>query len=430
MTLRLRFTLFFSALVLFLLTIFSAVLFHQVKENALETAENYLKSLTEHEWEHLDLPSHQGLDHTEAPHYRNVYLQIWKEGSLVYDSYPKPDRVQEKIFHTFEGEHEGLKYRVTGFYDLTLIQEHLTLFRRYLILGCVIALLFIVPLSFILTKVFLTPFRELANLTSQLNAENLSFRLPAPKFRDEYGVLASNFNGLFNRLEKSFLQIRNFAVSASHELRTPLSVIITQGERALRKPPEKVADSTVILQKILQSAMHLRSIINRLFVLSEVDRLNQEIPTTDFILSKAVEEALQNLKEPYQSDLKHISVEADENQPFRGNRELFMSLISNLIENSLKYSKEEINVKCEMTKSGLELCVEDDGPGIPPEQRNKVFEPFYRMDSPPEKSVNSHGLGLSIVKACLEAQKGTIELGTSFLGGLKVIVKIPSHSFE
>ena len=128
MTLRVRFTLVFSALVLFLLAIFSSVLFYQVKENALKTADNYLKSLTEHEWEHLDLPSHQGLDHTEAPHYRNVYLQIWKEGRLVYDSYPKPDRVQEKIFHTFEGEHQGLKYRVAGFYDLTLIQEHLSLF--------------------------------------------------------------------------------------------------------------------------------------------------------------------------------------------------------------------------------------------------------------------------------------------------------------
>ena len=435
MTLRLRFALCFAFISLILVSTFSVLLYSRVKDNALSGAENYLKVLINHEWEHLDLPSHQSNQHQETPHFKHVYLRIWKEGKLLYDTFPvgQPvllnhglDAEQGKLFNTVEGLHEGHSYKVAGYYDVSLILEYLALFKKTLTLGCLLTLLLIIPLSLLVTRFLLRPFSQLAERTSTLTAKDLSFRLPEPKYRDEYGVLAQNFNLLFDRLEKSFTQVRNFAVNASHEMRTPLSVIISQVERSLRHPPTDTESFTSLLKKILQSSLGLRNIINRLFVLAEVERLGQEISKTEFSVKEVVSEVLTNLEESYKKTGKQVSITSNlEDAEIKGNRELFTSIVTNLIENAIKYSKENILVSFSRNVHGFDLIVEDDGPGISPDKRECVFLPFNRGDAVKNNEANSHGLGLSIVRACVQAEKGRVELGESILGGLSVVVHLP-----
>lgn len=437
MTLRIRFALFFGLLSLVLLSSFSWLIYSRVRDNAIKSAETYLRELSKHEWEHLELPSHQVSSHVNTPHYRNVYLQIWKEDKLVYDSFPKGQKVssmsngldekQGKLFNTLEGLYEGKVYKVSSYYDVSLILEHLAIFKRTLILGCSLALLLLIPLSLFFTKVLLRPFSDLANQTSKLTVENLSFRLPVPNVKDEYGVLAANFNSLFERLEKSFHQVKNFAVNASHEIRTPLSVVISQSERAVRRPPQDVLACVDIFQKLLQSALNLRSIVNRLFVLSEVERIDQEMIKTPFPVKETIEGVVFGLSESYRTTNKNIQIEKiPEGEVLRENKELFLSTITNLLENAIKYSKEKVVVEFLRDSRGSTLIIEDDGPGIPEEKRTDVFEPFYRAEKTSDIQSPSHGLGLAIVRACIEAQKATIKLGSSAgLGGLRVEILYP-----
>ncbi|NBT58798.1 sensor histidine kinase [bacterium] len=361
-----------------------------------------------------------------------MYLQIRKESELVYDSFPKGEEVQlltegldekqEKLFNTLEGIYEGKVYKISSYYDVSLILEHLAIFKRTLIAGCCLALLLIFPLSLFFIKLLLRPFSDLANQTSKLTVENLSYRLPVPKVKDEYGVLAENFNSLFERLEKSFLQVKNFAVNASHEIRTPLSVVISQTERAVRRPPESIPACLEIFQKLLQSSLNLRSIINRLFVLAEVERMDREMTKTIFPVRETIESVIADLQDSYQRENKAICFDSISHGELLGtNKELFLSTVSNLLENAIKYSKENVVVRFLKDSKSSKLIIEDDGPGIPEEQRAAVFEPFYRTEKTPRPlSTKSHGLGLSIVRACVEAQKAQIKLGSSTLGGLRV----------
>lgn len=432
MTLRVRLTLFFSLLLLTLLTTFSFLIFSWVKDDALKTADSYLRSLTLHEWEHLDLPSHQGINHEDQTHYRNVHLRIYREGELLYDAFPKNEAIavgkgldlaQEKIFHTIEGFHGGHGYQIVGFYDVSLVLRHLSLFRKTLFLGCVLALLVIAPISFLMTGLLLKPFRELALKTSTLTAKDLSFRLPASHSKDEFGMLATNFNLLFDRLEKSFTQVRDFAVNASHEIRTPLAVIISQIERAVRRPPETASESRVVFEKVLRSAMDLRSITNQLFVLAEVERLGTELNQTEIEVGEVIENIVSNLKESLGERTKEIKIEKLQPQiKLHVKQDLFTSIVTNLIENAIKYSKEKIRVSFGKDKKGFRLTIEDDGPGISLEDRTKVFEPFHRGDAGKDPSKKGHGLGLSIVRACVEAEQGKITLQESIWGGLSAEV--------
>ena len=430
MSLRLRFSLFFTLVSFCSLALFSTLIYRQVWENAMTGAEEYLKELTQHESEHLSLPSHQSTEHQDTPHYKNVYLRIWRAKELIYDSHPRESKSDfSPLMHSISTVHQGVPYEITGYYDVSLIHEHLILFRNTLMMGCLLALFAMFPISWFFTQGLLRPFALLAKKTSDLTADQLSFRLPEPKYRDEYGVLARNFNALFVRLEKSFIQLRHFAVSASHEMRTPLSVIISQTENALRNAEKNGHQSQSHLNKILQSAIRLRNIMNQLFVLAEADRLGQENAGSSFEVKETIESALGDLKAVYLDMNKTLSVtHIPEQREFIGNQELFVSVFNNLLENALKYSKSRVEISYAVKSSGLEVCIEDDGPGIPETQRESVFQPFFRGKKSESVVPTSHGLGLTIVQACVRAQQGSIELGESVLGGLSVSVKLPHLS--
>ncbi|NBX92472.1 MAG: sensor histidine kinase [Proteobacteria bacterium] len=432
---RFRFTILMASTVFVLLIGFAYLIYGRVRDNSFQVAENYLSSLVEHEWEHLDLPSHQSTHQQNAPHFRNVYLRIWKEGELIYDSFPRrsigelnfvSDRSQGKLYSTVQKVHQGHHYKVAGFYDASLIVEYLSVFRKALFLGGLLFMVVLIPISLLLTRLLLRPFTALAIQTSLLSADRLSFRLPESRYRDEFGMLARNFNLLFDRLEKSFNQIRNFAVNASHELRTPLAVVIAQGERVLKRPPEDVKSCLSVFQKQMEACLKLRTIINQLFALSEVERLGQENLKTEFNVGETVEEVIEGLQQAYGKSSRTISIEpVGVTLKAHGNREIFTTVLTNLLENALKYSQDRIRVTIDRQSQSLLWSIEDDGPGISAENREHVFAPFFTDRKQTDNNTNSHGLGLSIVKACIDSERGSINLTESLWGGLKIVVSLP-----
>lgn len=418
MTLRLRFSMMISFLFLVLFLGFSLVIYSQVKKKALSEAQSSLKEFTRHEWEHLDLPSHQGGKHEESSHFKNVYVRVWKEGALIFDSFPSKESVtvqdgfdpsQAKIFHTVEGQYHGKKYSVVGYYDVSLLLNSLALFQKVLILGCMGVLVLIFPLAYLLSRELLKPFQFLALKTSELRAEDLHFRFPKSPIRDEYGLLSKNFNDLLDRLETSFSQIKNFAIHASHEIRTPVAVIISQLERAMRKPAQDEEKRRELHEKLLSTAVHLRNILNRLFLLTEIDsQPMQKTQPLEFQIKPIIERVVSDLKEvhaPINKNIQVLPIPSD--LTYRGNPDVFESTLLNLIENALKYSHQEVLVSVKGQDGRFEIRVEDDGPGLnqSPDLKNQQ---------------KGTGLGLSIVQNYLKSEKSQIQFDKSSLGGLQV----------
>lgn len=435
MDLRTRFTLFLSLISFLFLAAFSTIVYQLVRSKTLSHEQQSLVGFLEHEWEHIDLPDHQARTKAGIPHFKDVYLRIRKEGIVLYDSFQKGveepeiqgiDPERKRIFHSLIRDHNGHKYEIIGYFDLISTLDYLRVLKNILIMGSLGSLLILIPLGGWTTRVLLKPFRKLAAKTSEINAEKLSYRFDNPKFRDEYGLLAGNFNSLLDRLEQSFLSVRRFASSASHELRTPLAVIISQAEMALRREREP-QEYRAVISKTLDRAKDLRDIINRLLYLSEVQHL-EEIERETIHAREFVTEIANTLSHVYQNEGKHLVIkESPQDVEIRANRQMLASVVTNLAENALKYSAGRAEISW-CTKEGM-LClqIDDDGPGIPADKKALVFEPFIKLpQDPQEKSVlRSHGLGLSIVRACLHALKGSIELGKSSLGGLLVQVQVP-----
>ena len=431
MDLKLRFALAFSAIFSVLIGAFSAVVYLQVEQRLLNSAEDALSEHVAHEINHITLYKGHEDSHPSTLTNKDIFQRIWKDTILTKDSFPPtaPDITPETVnlskdnllVQKAKQKVDGADYDIVAYYDLGGTKRYLHTLGKVLALGCVFALVLILPLSWVLTKLLLRPFQELASRTQRLDVKQLSFRFPEPMKKDEFGILVRSFNSLLERLERSFRQIYRFASSASHELRTPLTVIRGEAELMLRRQRE-TSEYEKGFRNILNQAETLERITSRLLFLADVERMEHERKTVSIPVSQTIRETVDSVLKVHHSQHRNVEVSGS-GETFLGQREILISIVSNLVGNAFKYSKSQIRVVFRKDHSGLLLQVEDDGPGIPESQREDVFEPFFRAEG--AKSMGGHGLGLSIVKACVGAGQGEIKLDRSSLGGLLVEVRLP-----
>jgi len=437
MGIRTRFSLFFLLVSLLSLGSFAAVIFYQFQTKLISNAEQNLSLHLEHEWRHFEFPKGSNEEHfseASAPHLKDIYQRFWRDGALFYDSFPKTFNgsipktcITEKAFVIrLKKEHDNSKFDLLGYYDLTSTRSYLNELRNLLVAGCFLAGLILFPLSLFCTKILLRPFTRLAQRTSELQAEQLSFRFPPPKHTDEYGTLIQSFNDLLNRLEKSFSQLRLFAGNASHELRTPVAAIIGQAEMHLRRHPENQSEDGSV-SKILSQAKRLSNIIGQLLFLSEVDRAEQENRRSVISVNERIHDVIDIFNPRFRPLGKTLSViESEKNLLIKTNPELLLVVISNLVENALKFSKSQVRIETQVKAKNFTINVEDDGPGIPKEDRHDVLTPFVKSATTGVGAKNDgYGLGLSIAKACVDALEGTMLFEKSALGGLKATISLP-----
>lgn len=428
--LRVRFTVFFSLLSLVCLICFSALVYTEIENRLLANAEAQLSSHLEHDAEHLS-HEHGGLHPSSKLHENSALsIRLWKNGQKIEDSFPKgvddsleaqSGRKEHGILQRWESTSGRDHYVLLGYYDLKSTKNYLITLRRVLFIGCFVALVVMVPLAFLSTTFLLRPFAELAETAARLNAEQLSFRFKEPLQNDEHRSLARSFNALLTRLERSFGEVSRFATNASHELRTPLAVIYSQADFALRRPREAL-EYEEALKKIRQKAEQLNAIVHRLLKIAELQKMDSG-PAQPIPVAALVEEVKSAVMVtfPHQKQVETTGVSSQ--VVYQGNLELVLSILTNLLENAVKYSKSRVSVTAQIKNNLFSLAIEDDGPGIKKDWREKAFEPFLR--SPEAAPAPGVGLGLSIVRACVHSAQGKIELQDSPLGGLRVEVCLP-----
>ena len=296
--------------------------------------------------------------------------------------------------------------------------------RTALTVGVPLMLIAAVAGGYALARRGLGPVATMTAQAAHLSAGTLHERLPVHDPRDEVGRLAAVFNDLLGRLEAAFDQQRRFVADASHELRTPVAIIAGEAELALGREGRDAGELRAALATIGQEAARLQQIVADLFLLARADAGERPRAVEELYLADLVTEVTHAVRTLAARKQITVNERVDGELPFRGDEALLRRLLLNLLDNAIKYTPDGGAVTVRAARRGAEYVIEvtDTGPGIPPEQRERVFERFYRG----ARGGGGAGLGLAIARWITEAHGGNVRLMRSGADGSTFAVTLPA----
>jgi signal transduction histidine kinase len=281
--------------------------------------------------------------------------------------------------------------------------------------------------GFALSRLALRPVRLIRETANRIGSDNLSERIPVAEVRDEISELARLLNQMFDRLESSFKQVRRFAAEASHELKTPLSLIRLQGEKLLVTGKLSPADEDAV-QMQLEELARLNQIIEELLFLSRAEaraitlQLKPQDPSR-FLHAFAQDARV--LAEHHGRSFV-LTLEGQGLVAFEAQR--IRQVLLNLLANALDASPQDgvITLRSRFGAGLWRVSVEDQGPGVPASDRERIFERFVRLGDRSGDERGS-GLGLAICRSIIELHRGRIWADAGSGGiGLEVLFEIPA----
>ena len=305
---------------------------------------------------------------------------------------------------------------------LTPVQQaQSSLQRSFLIVGA-LAVVFAIAVGTGLAGLIAEPLRRMARVAAAVDAGDLSVRTGAVGGRGEVGVLSAAFDHMLERLERTFKRQRDFVSDASHELRTPLAVLRAQVELLDRETDERQRHQGTV------------TLLRRL---DELDRLVADM------LTLASAEAGQ-LIEPQTIDLHDYFEDLRRDLPLFGDRvfqfqpvdgaleadpDRLTQVLRNLVRNAVAQTKrgDRISVLARAHDNRLEISVSDSGTGIPPDELERIFERFHRVDGSRSRDRGGSGLGLAIARAIIQAHAGSIHAESDPGHGAVFRIDLPGY---
>jgi signal transduction histidine kinase len=258
-----------------------------------------------------------------------------------------------------------------------------------------------------------------------ISASNLHERLALEGPDDELKELGDTFDELLGRLESSFVAQRQFVANASHELRTPLTLSRALLQVALSDPDLSLDSLRMTCGEVLEAQSEQERLLEALLALSHSQAgLAQR---DHFDLAVVAEEVLGVRQQEAQE--RGLEIRADlAPAPTTGDPRLVERLVANLVDNALRHNREygRIDVVTEARANRAVISVMNTGPVVPPDDVDRLFEPFRRLGADRTSREDGHGLGLSIVQAVAGAHGATVTVEPQSEGGLKVAVVFPA----
>jgi len=255
--------------------------------------------------------------------------------------------------------------------------------------------------------------RPVARMRGTVRALPPGARLPLPDSQDELRALAEEFNALLVRQEEANQRLRRFTGDAAHELRSPVASIRVQAEVAVTNPDPELAQET--LSDILAEAERLSGLLDGLLSLARSDA--GEVPPAEPVeLVSEVRAAVVRL--PAGSPETRVSNAVPQAWASAAHSEVEL-VLDNLLRNACRYARGQIVVSVLASRSTVRVVVDDDGPGIAPEHREKVFDRFYRVADDRARSSGGSGLGLAMVAETVRRRGGNVFVGESPDGGAR-----------
>jgi heavy metal sensor kinase len=267
--------------------------------------------------------------------------------------------------------------------------------------------------GFVLARRSLGPLARMADHARRITAEQLHDRLSLENSTVEVDQLRDAFNETLARLERSFDQLRRFTADASHELRTPLTALRSVGEVGLRRAGSP-AEYREVIGTMLEEVDRLTRLSDELLALARGDAGRPPLRSESLDLSALAGEVADELQVLAEERGQTLTCDRDGPLLVRGDRLTLRQALLNLLDNAIKYSPggARIGVVAGRRADRAFVEVRDEGPGIAPEHRERVFERFYRVDPSRSREMGGTGLGLSLARWAAEAHAGKVELET------------------
>ena len=287
--------------------------------------------------------------------------------------------------------------------------------RNSLIITVLLALLGGVVTYFISGHA-LRPIREFSDKIEEVQAQNLSDSRIEENNVKELNQLGISYNKMLERLSEAFEIQRQFTANAAHELRTPLALMQVQLDLYnSASHPGNDADTLQTIKMVTEQNDKLNRMVKTLLDMSELQTVGRD---DKIVLDAIVEEVLADL-EPLAQEKNIKLLGKCEDATMIGSDILIYRLVYNLVENAIKYNHPlgQVTVTAYQRKKHVYLSVEDTGSGIPKELRDRVFEPFFRVDKSRSRELGGVGLGLALVREIVRVHDGSICIKSGKTGG-------------
>ena len=257
---------------------------------------------------------------------------------------------------------------------------------------------------------------------AEISTSDLAERVPVPTSRDEIAALAVTMNEMLARIEAGHRAQQRFLGDASHELRSPLATIISGLEVAEAHP--ELLDAELAINTLLPEAQRMRTLIEDLLMLARADEqslvLRKEVIALDDLAEVEAARVRRETECTIYTDICPARLTGD---PAALSR-----MIRNVVDNAVRHANSLIAIEVSSRNGTAILTISDDGPGIAPAERTRVFERFVRLDADRSRSGGGAGLGLAIVAEVVAAHGGTVTIDDRSGGGTKMIVVLPQHT--
>ena len=302
--------------------------------------------------------------------------------------------------------------------SLSEVEGSLQVVRTAMIVGAPLLVAGFAVVCWLLVGSALRPVAALQRGAEDITTTRQAGRLPVPEADDEVRRLALTLNDMLERLERSSARQRSFVADAAHELRSPLTAIRTQLEVAQAHPQQ--ANWSQVSADTLADVERLSRLVDDLLVLARAEDGGAQAPVDAVDLARVADDIVARTVADVslrRSGADQVMVHADVDAVER--------VMANLVDNAVRHAATAVTVEVrDGTGGGAVISVADDGPGIPAEQREHVFERFTRLDDARSRDVGGAGLGLAIVRELVRSQGGDVSLEDN-APGVRAVVHLP-----
>jgi len=283
----------------------------------------------------------------------------------------------------------------------------------------IVALALLIPIA-LWSRSHWLGLQALSAMADQFGAGTLSARART-RPREIIHPLAERINHMAGRIEHLLEAQRNLLHSVSHELRTPIARLEFALELLRSATDDPALETRIVAME--GDVAELNGLVNELLSMTRLDS-KQALKVAEFALEPALRDCAASLGEQE----TRLAVELDPSLGMvQGDQRLLLRAVGNLLRNAQKYGEDRIVLTARRV-DGIEIVVEDAGPGIPESERERVFEPFYRLDRSRDRNTGGFGLGLSIARKAIELHGGSLRVEQSGLGGARFVIVLPAEA--